>query len=97
MNSMARHLGLCVVAILLHGCGGGSHAIDILTVANGDSLSHALPYTETSLGGNVTLNVSMVTYVAPLGVASKTDHFVYAATDARGSVAAAVIAVDIGK
>ena len=59
-------------------------------------MSYALSHTTTSLGGNVVLNGSTVTYTPPAGVCNKTDYYVYVVTDGKGGVGAAVITVLIG-
>ncbi len=77
---------------------GASQAIELAANtrdADGDTLTYALPYGATSLGGTVSLAGSVVTYTPPAGVSQRTDHFVYLATDGKGGVDATVVAVDI--
>lgn len=69
----------------------------LATDPDGDAPSYELPYAETSLGGSVALNGTIVTYTPPTGVAGRTDRFVYAVTDGRGGVGAAVVAMEIGR
>lgn len=64
---------------------------------DGDALSFSLPYEQSSLGGQVALNGSTVTYTPPAGAARRTDRFVYVATDSRGGVGAGVVTLEIGR
>jgi hypothetical protein len=60
------------------------------------ALRYELPAARTSLGGQAVLTGDTVTYIPPAGVNSGTDYFVYAVTDGRGGVGAAVVTVRIG-
>jgi len=63
---------------------------------DGCELAYSLHGLATSLGGQVALNGSVVTYTPPAGLTSGTDAFVYTVTDGQGGVASAVVSVRIG-
>jgi hypothetical protein len=75
-----------------------SHALDIVltaTDADDTNLTFALPYTQTSLGGTVSLNGSTVHYEPPQVTVDTMDSFVFTVIDVKGSRSAAVVNVNI--
>jgi hypothetical protein len=74
--------------------------VDLASITSdpdGDALVYALPYSDTTLGGSVSIEGTRVTYRPRQGVSNATDRFVYAAADARGAVSAAVVTIAIGR
>ena len=66
------------------------------TDADIDSLTYAIPYTTTSLGGSVSTDTSgNVTYTAPVGASGAVDTFAFTVTDGNGGVSTAVISITL--
>ncbi len=65
------------------------------TASAGGALTYSLPHTSTSLGGNISITGTSVTYTPPSGVSSIVDTFVYVVSEAGGGTSHNVIAVTI--
>lgn len=59
--------------------------------AVGGVLTYSLPFTQTSLGGTVSLVGTVVTYTPPVGISGTTDSFVYVVNEAGGGISHNVI------
>lgn len=61
---------------------------------DGDTLTFAVPYATTSLGGTVSTDAAgAVTYTKPVGVTGTVDTFAFTVTDGNGGVSTAVVSV----
>jgi len=62
------------------------------TDADVDSLTFAVPYASSSLGGSVATDTNgNVTYTPPVGASGAVDTFAFSVTDGKGGVSTAVI------
>jgi len=74
---------------------------DVITLtatdADVDSLTYAVPYATTSLGGAVATDASgAVTYTRPTGLTvATTDTFAFSVTDGKGGVSTAVVSISL--
>lgn len=81
--------------------GGAAVTIDLSSYtsdADGDTLSYALPYKITSLGGALSLTGSILTYTPPNAssyTAGTDDTFVYVVSDGKGGTANNVVTVTL--
>ncbi len=72
----------------------GAAIILTATDVDGDTLSYALPFATTSLGGTVaTDSTGNVTYTAPPGFTGTEDTFAFTVTDGKGGVSTAVVKI----
>ena len=62
---------------------------------DGDTLSYAIPYATSSLGGSLSLNGSVVTYTPPVSVTGTDDSFVYVVSDGKGGTASNIVSVSL--
>lgn len=66
------------------------------TDADGDSLTYAVPYATTTLGGSVSVTSSgSMTYTVPSGVTGTTDSFAFTVTDGKGGVGFGVVTINL--
>lgn len=70
--------------------------IDLSSFVTGiNPLTFSLPYSDSSLGGTVSLSGTLVTYTPPSGVVNTTDTFVFVVTDGNGGTSHNVVSVAI--
>lgn len=66
------------------------------TDADGDTLSYAVPFANSVLGGEVATDTDgNVTYISPVGVSATTDSFAFTVTDGNGGVGRAVVTITL--
>lgn len=61
-----------------------------------DTLTFAVPYSETALGGTVSVSsTGLVQYSAPAGITGVGDKFVYTLTDGKGGVSFGLVSINL--
>jgi hypothetical protein len=64
--------------------------------ADGDTLSFAVPFATSSLGGTVaTDSAGVVTYTTPVAVSATIDTFAFTVADGKGGVSTAVVSITL--
>ena len=82
--------------LLLNSSGGTTGFTLSANDIDGDTLSYAIPYSNSSLGGTVSINTNGTgTYVPPNGVTGTTDYFVFVATDNKGGVGIGIVSISL--